>query len=217
MRKSLVKTIVVGVIAGIACLIIPQGSYNSTPIAIYQQPFNIAVFYLMYFVIQADFFYEHSMFDIRCKTIIRAKVLCVSRAELFSLLYIFLYYFMSCAVSVLISLDNAELCFSSFSIIIWLTSSVANLSIFNILSVNLNYLIKKEAIILIEITIILCGLAMCFAAPNLVPFICVWFYGVYPKPVINPVVSLVVYLVWGGSALLVGFIPIKEVLRKERP
>lgn len=216
MRKSLVKTIVIGVIAGIACFIVPSGSYNNTPVAIYQQPFNVAVFYLMYFAIQMDFFYEHSMFDIRCKTIFRAKLLCISRTELFSLLYIIVYFLASCAVSLLISPDNTALCFSPFSIVIWLTSSVVNLSILNILSVNLNYLIKKSAIILVEITIILSGLAMCFAAPNLVPFICVWFYGVYPKPVISPAVSLFVYLIWGGIALLVGFIPIKEVLRRER-
>lgn len=216
MRRSLVKTIIVGVIAGISCLIVPTGSYNNTPVAIYQQPFNIAVFYLMYFAIQTDFFYEHSMFDIRCKTIFRAKLLCISRTELFSLLYILVYYFVSCAVSLLISPDNSALCFSPFSLVIWLTSSVINLSILNILSVNLNYLIKKSAIILIEIMIILSGLAMCFAAPNLVPFICVWFYGVYPEPVISPAVSLFVYLIWGGIALLVGLIPIKDALRRER-
>lgn len=216
MRKSLVKTIIVGVIAGISCLIVPRGSYNNTPVAIYQQPFNAGVFYLMYFSIQTDFFYEHSMFDIRCKTIFRAKMLYISRTELFSLLYIIVYFIVSCAVSLLISPDNTVLCFSPFSLVIWLTSSVINLSILNVLSVNLNYLIKKSAIILVEITIILSGLAMCFAAPNLVPFICVWFYGVYPKPVISPAVSLLVYLIWGGIALLVGFIPIKEVLRRER-
>lgn len=216
MRKSLVKTIIVGAIAGISCLIVPRGSYNSTPVAIYQQPFNVAVFYLMYFAIQTDFFYEHSMFDIRCKTIFRAKLICFSRTELFSLLYILVYFIASCSVSLLISQDNTALCFSPFSLVIWLTSSVINLSILNILSVNLNYLIKKSAIILVEITIILSGLAMCFAAPNLVPFICVWFYGVYPKPVISPAVSLFVYLIWDGIALLFGFIPIKEVLRKER-
>lgn len=216
MRKSLVKTIIVGVIAGISCLIVPRGSYNNTPVAIYQQPFNVAVFYLMYFAIQTDFFYEHSMFDIRCKTIFRAKLLCISRTELFYLLYILVYFLLSCAVSLMISPDNTALCFSPFSIAIWLTSSVVNLSILNILSVNLNYLIKKSAIILIEIMIILSGLAMCFAAPNLVPFICVWFYGVYPKPVISPAISLLVYLIWGGIALLAGLIPIKEVLRSER-
>lgn len=216
MRKSLVKTIIIGIIAGISCLIVPFGSYNNTPAAIYQQPFNVALFYLMYFAIQTDFFYEHSMFDIRCKTIFRAKLLCFSRTELFSLLYILVYFIASCAVSLLISPDNAALCFSPISLGIWLTSSVINLSILNILSVNLNYPIKKSAIILIEITVILSGLAMCFAAPNLVPFICVWFHGVYPKPVISPAVSLFVYLIWGGIALLVGFIPIKEVLRKER-
>lgn len=194
----------------------PSGSYNNTPIAIYQHPFNIAVFYLMYFAIQADFFYEHSMFDIRCKTIFHAKMICISRTELFSLLYMLVYFLLSCTVSLLISPDNTALCFSPFSIVIWLTSSALNLSILNILSVNLNYLIKKSAIILVEITIILSGLAMCFSAPKLVPFICVWFYGVYPEPVISPAVSLFVYLVWGGVALLVGFIPIKEVLRRER-
>lgn len=216
MRKSLVKTIIVGIIAGISCLIAPKGSYNNTPVAIYQQPFNIAVFYLMYFAIQTDFFYEHSMFDIRCKTIFRAKLLCFSRTEFFSLLYILVYFLASCAVSLLILPDNTALCFSPFPLGIWLTYSVVNLSILNILSVNLNYLIKKSAIIFVEITIILSGLAMCFAAPNLVPFICVWFYGVYPKPVISPAVSLFVYLIWGGIALLVGFVPIKEVLRRER-
>lgn len=216
MRKSLVKTVIVGIIAGISCLIVPRGSYNNTPAAIYQQPFNIAVFYLMYFAIQTDFFYEHSMFDIRCKTIFRAKLLCFSRTELFSLLYFLVYFIASSAVSLLISPNNAALCFSPFSLVIWLTSSVINLSILNILSVNLNYLIKKSTIILVEITVILSGLAMCFAAPNLVPFICVWFYGVYPKPVISPAVSLFVYLIWGGIALLFGLIPIKEVLRRER-
>lgn len=144
MRRSLVKTIIVGVIAGISCLIVPTGSYNNTPVAIYQQPFNIAVFYLMYFEIQTDFFYEHSMFDIRCKTIFRAKLLCISRTELFSLLYILVYFLVSCAVSLLISPDNSALCFSPFSLAIWLTSSVINLSILNILYKNYSLGMKQR-------------------------------------------------------------------------
>lgn len=216
MKRSLVKTAIVGAIAGFACVIVPLGSYNGTPIAIYQQPFNIAVFYLMYFAVQTDFLYEHSMFDIRCKTVFRAKLLVISRAELFSLLYIAVYFPASCAVSLMLSPENTASCFSPFSVIIWLISAVLGISILNILSVDLNYLIKKSAIILAEITLISGGLAMCFAAPNLVPYICVWFYGVYPKPVISPAVSLNVYLAWGGAALITGLVPTKEILRKER-
>lgn len=216
MRRSLAKTLIVGAIAGTACLIVPTGSYNGVPVAIYQQPFNIAVFYLTYFAIQADVLYEHSMLDIRCKTIVRAKMLCISRAELLSLLYIAVYFPASCAVSLMISTDNAALCFGSFSVMIWLTSSAVDLLILNVLSVGLNYHIKKGAIILIEVMIILCGLAMCFAAPSLVPFICVWFYGVYPEPGISPAVSVIAYLAWGGIALLIGAIPIKDAMRKEQ-
>ncbi len=216
MKKSLVKTIVVSAIAGIACLIVPKGSYNNTPVAIYQQPFNTAVFYLMYFVVQTDFYYEHSMFDIRCSTFFRAKLNCLSRMELSSILYILIYFPVSCAVSFVFSPDKFALCFRTFSAASWLITSALNLSTLNILSVNLNYHIKKRAVILIEIAIILGGLAMCFSAPNFAPYICVWFYGVYPKPVISPSISLLVYLIWAGIALLAGFIPIKEIPRKER-
>lgn len=216
MRKSLVKTILVGALAGIACIIAPKGSYNNVPIAIYQQSFNMAVFYLMYFVIQTDFYFDHSMFDIRCETVFRAKLYCLSRIEPLSMLYIPVYFLTSCTVSLAFSPDNLALCFSPFSAASWLISSALNLSILNVLSVNLNYLIKKSAIILIETAIILGGLAMCFAAPNVVPYICVWFYGVYPEPVISPLITLIVYLIWTGLALLVGFIPIKEIFRKEQ-
>ncbi len=216
MRKSLVKTIIIGILAGIACLIVPKGSYNNTPIAIYQQPFNVAVFYMMYYVIQTDLYYEHSMFDIRCKTVFRAKLYCLSKMELFSTLYMLIYLLASCVVSFLLSSDNLTLCFSPFSAVSWLISTVLNLAIINILSVNLNYLIKKNAIIIIEIAIILGGLAMCFSAPDLVPYICIWFYGVYPKPAISPIISLLVYVIWAVIALLAGFIPIKEILRKEQ-
>ncbi len=216
MRKSLVKTIIIGILAGVACLIVPKGSYNNTPIAIYQQPFNVAVFYMMYYVIQTDLYYEHLMFDIRCKTVFRAKLYCLSKMECFSILYMLIYFSSSCGISFLLSPDNLALCFSPFSAVSWMISTVLNLSVLNILSVNLNYLTKKNAIIIIEIAIILGGLAMCFSAPNLVPYICIWFYGVYPKPVISPITSLFVYVIWAGTALLVGFIPIKEILRKEQ-
>lgn len=216
MKKSLVKTLIVGILAGIACIIVPTGSYNNTPIAIYQQPFNVAIFYLMYFIIQTDFYYEHSMFDIRCKTLFRAKLRCFSQTERCSILYVLTYFLVSCTVSLVISSDNFVLCFNSFSMISWLISTVFNLSTLNTISVNLNYLIKKNTIIIIEIAIILGGLAMCFSAPNLVPYVCIWFYGVYPKPVANPLISMFVYMIWAGVALLVGFIPIKEVLRKEQ-
>ncbi len=216
MRRSLVKTLLVVLFAGISCLIVPRGSYNSTPIAIYQQPFNVAVFYLFYFVVQADFYYEHSMFDIRCKTIVRAKLRCLLRMECFSTLYMLFYFLVSCVVSFLLSMDNLTLCFRPFSTVSWFVASFVNLAVLNLLSVNLNYLIKKNAIIITEIAIILGGLAMCFSAPNLVPYICIWFYGVYPEPVISPILSILVYAIWIGIALLVGFIPIKEILRKEQ-
>ena len=216
MRKSLVKTLFVGVLAGVACVIVPTGSYNNTPVAIYQQPFNVATFYLMYFIIQTDFYCEHSMFDIRCKTLFRAKLRCFSQTERCSILYVSLYFFVCCTVSFVISSDNFALCFSPFSMISWLISTVLNLSILNIMSVNLNYLIKKNTIIIIEIAIILGGLAMCFSAPNLVPYVCIWFFGVYPEPMTKPLISLFVYMIWTGVALLTGFIPTKEVLRKEQ-
>ncbi len=216
MRKSLVKTIVIGILTGFTCLIVPKGSYNNTPIAIYQQPFNVAVFYMMYYVIQTDFYYEHSMSDIRCKTVFRAKLYCLSQMERFSMLYMLIYFSASCLVSFLLSSDNLALCFSPFSAVSWLISTALNLSVLNILSVNLNYLTKKNAIIIIEIAIILGGLAMCFSAPELVPYICIWFYGVYPKPAISPIISFFVYVIWAGIALLAGFIPIKEILRKEQ-
>lgn len=216
MRKSLVRTFVIGIFAGVACFIVPKGSYNNTPIAIYQQPFNVAVFYMVYYVIQAEFYYEHSMFDIRCKSVIRAKLYCLSQMERFSMLYMMIYFLTSCVVSFLLSSDNLALCFGTFSAVNWLISTALNLAILNILSVNLNCLTKKNIIIIIEIAIILGGLAMCFSAPNLVPYTCIWFYGVYPKPAISPIISLLVYMIWTGAALLIGFIPIKEILRKEQ-
>lgn len=170
----------------------------------------------MYYVIQTDFYYEHSMFDVRCKTVFRAKQLCLLRMERFSTLYMLVYFSVSCVVSFLLSSDDLSLCFSPFSAASWLISAALNLAILNVLSVNLNYLIKKNAIIITEIAIILGGLAMCFSAPDLVPYICIWFYGVYPKPAISPVISFFVYVIWAGIAFLVGFIPIKEILRKEQ-
>lgn len=215
MKKSMVKTLIIGIIAGISCGIAPQGSYNNIPVAIFQQPFNNAIFYLMFFIIQTDFFCEPLIYDIRFKTLFHAKLWRFSREERCSALYIAVYFLASCAVSILISADYFKRCFNCFSVINWLISAVLNLSILNLLSVNLNYLIKKNTIIIIEAAIILGGLAMCFAAPRLAPYACIWFYGVYPKPFAKPFIWLLVYLIWTVGALIIGFIPIKE-MRKER-
>lgn len=216
MKKSFIRTIIIGIFSGFSCLLDPSGSYGGTPAAIYQQPFNIAVFYLIYFAIQSDFLYEHSMYDVRCKTVFRAKLLCFLRMELFSALFIFVYFLASCAVSYILVPESVSLLFSPFSVTVWVISAAADLSILNILSVNLNYLIKKNTIIFTQAAIILSGLAMCFAAPNVVPYLSVWFYGVYPKPAISPAVSLPAYLIWTGIAVCIGFIPIKEIIREKR-
>lgn len=216
MRKNIIKTVIVGVLSGMACFIIPDGSYGNTPIAIYQQPFNLAVFFLMHFSVQSDLFYNHSMFDIRCKTTFNAKLFCFSHREFFSALYILSYFPVSCMVSYIISPDNTSLFFNPFSVMIWLISVCLDLTILNICSVNLNYLLKKNKIILFETAIILGGLALCFAAPNLVPYICIWFYGVYPEPAIDLPTAVAAYIVWAGAALFVGFIPTREILGKEQ-
>lgn len=54
MKRNMVKAMLLGTIAGFLCIIAPNGSYNNTPVAIYQHPFNITVFYLIYIALQSD-------------------------------------------------------------------------------------------------------------------------------------------------------------------
>lgn len=215
MKRNMVKAMLLGAIAGFLCIIAPNGSYNNTPVAIYQHPFNITVFYLIYIALQSDHIYEHGMYDIRFKTIAAAKLHQLWEIIKSEIIYIAAYFFCSCVLSCVMFTESVELLFNPFRCTLFLVTALLNLAIINVFFVNLIYLAKKKTVFFTEIGIVLSGLALCFSAPTIVPYICIWYYGVYPKPIINPVISALVYLIWTGAALLVGFIPQKDILRKE--
>lgn len=215
MKKTLVKAALLGAISGFLCIIAPNGSYNNTPVAIYQHPFNITVFYLIYFAVQFDHIYEHSMYNIRFKNIAAAKLYCLLQLIKTEFIYIIAYFICSCVLSYALFPENVELLFDPFRCILFLVTALSNLVILNIFFVNFNYLAKKNIVFSAEAGIILSGLALCFSAPLVVPYICIWYYGVYPKLTASPILSVFVYLIWAGAALLIGFIPQKDILRKE--
>ena len=216
MKRNTVKALILGAAAGILCLISPDGHYNNTPVAIYQHPLNLTVFYLIYFAVQADIVLRTAMYDIRFKTMERAKLRGFLSATALGLIYTAAYFVCSCAVSYALSRKSAALFLDPFRCGLFLVTAVLNFAVLNVLFVNLNYLMKRTAVFFAEAGIILIGLALCFAAPNIVPFVCVWYYGVYPKLVISPTTAAQVYLIWVGAAVLLGLIPQKDVLRKER-
>ncbi len=216
MKRNSVKALILGAAAGILCVISPDGHYNNTPVAIYQHPLNITVFYLIYFAVQADIILRTAVYDIRFKTVEEAKLRGFLRATVLALIYTAAYFICSCAVSYVLSKKSAELFLDPFRCGLFLVTAVLNFAVLNVFFVNLNYLMRKTAVFFVEAGIILCGLALCFAAPTVVPYVCVWYYGVYPKFVISPVTAAQVYLIWAGVAVLLGLIPQKDILRKER-
>lgn len=214
MKKNILKSMSCAVIAGLLCLLATTGDYNGNPIAIYQQPFNIAVFYLFYFMIQSDFHYEHSMFDVRCSTVFKSKLIRFRRMVAPSLIYIAIYLLSSFVISHF-SAGNDNIFFSLFSLLSWLIITVLNIGVLNVFSVNMDFVAKKNTIVVLETLIILSGLALCFSAPKIVPYVCIWFYGVYPEPVIPLPLVCCVYSVWLGIAVFSSLFSSKDVLRKE--
>ena len=215
MKKNLVKALLLGAAAGFLCIIAPNGSYNNTPVAIYQNPFNITVFYLIFFAIQADHIYEHAIYDIRFKTTAAAKLHILWMMIKSEFIYVMAYFICSCVLSYAMSPESAALFFEPFRCMLFLVTALSNSAILNILFVNINYLARKNTVFFMEAVIILSGLALCFSAPSVVPYICIWYYGVYPKLTVSPILSVFVYSVWTGAALLIGFIPRKDILGRE--
>lgn len=214
MKKSILKSIICAVIAGLLCLLVPNGSYNGSRIAIYQQPFNILVFYIFYFVLQSDFHYEHSMFDVRCSTIFKSKLIRFRKMVVPSVIFIAVYLLSSFVISHFLSGDD-EYFFNSFSLLSWLITMLLNITLLNIFSVNMDFAVKKNTIVALESLVVLGGLALCFSASEVVPYVCIWFYGVYPKPVIPSVLAVCVYSVWFGIVVLCSLFNSKDILRKE--
>lgn len=215
MKKRIIKTLLSGAAAGFLCVIAPNGSYNNTPVAIYQHPFNITVFYLIYLAVQSDHIYDLVMYSVRFKTIAAAKLYQFLEMFVSEFIYIAVYFSCSCVISCVMLADSFGIIFEPFRCALFLVTALFNLSIMNVLFVNLNYLAKKQTVFFIETGIILSGLALCFAAPAIAPYIYVWFYGVYPKTTISPIISVSAYIIWMGAALLIGSVPQKDILRKE--
>lgn len=65
-----------------------------------------------------------------------------------------------------------------------------------------------------EALLVVGGLGLCYGAPVIVPYVTVWYYGVYPTLVIHPLLFAVVYLAYFGLAVLVGYLPKKDLLRR---
>ena len=53
MKKNSLKILLLGAVGGFSCILFHSGSYGGTPIALYQHPLHILIFYLLFFVVQS--------------------------------------------------------------------------------------------------------------------------------------------------------------------
>ena len=215
MSKRTVRTIILGAAAGIACIVRPAQVMENIPCAVYQGEAVITVFYLIWFVAQREYVCDHALYDWRFETCFKAKLYSFLELTKASLLYTAAYFLCSSAVSLIISAENMSLILKPFSLINFIITVPINLTVFDLALVNLNYLSKRTLSLFIEVGVMAVGFSLYYSV-RFVPHIFIFYYSCYAEPMFPLWEMALCYFVWIAAALLIGFIPQKDILRKER-
>lgn len=215
MKKRTVRTMILGAAAGVACIIRPAQPMENVPCAIYQGEVVITVFYLIWFVAQRAYICDHALYDWRFDTCFKAKLYSFLELTKASILYTTAYFLCSCAVSLAISADNISLILKPFSLINFIITVPINLAVFDLALVNLNYLSKRTFSLFIEVGVMAVGFSLYYSI-RFVPHIFIFYYSCYAEPMFPLWQMVLCYFIWSGVALMIGFIPQKDILRKEQ-
>lgn len=195
---------------------ITDTTYQNEDINLFQNPFNVLIFYFGLIIIQTLVNYNSQFCIIRFGKESSHQIYSIIRLMRTSCIYLILYITMNTATIALfklLSFTERPLTFVINGYFIYLSTMLLNIAAITLFTVFSAAHIRRSVTRIILLSVIGSSLMMCYAAPHTVAKICIFYFCVYPLLDTASILSFaLIYLICFSLIFGINLLPKKELI-----